>query len=114
MTRVKRGTKAKQRRKKILNAAKGYYGGRHRLFKTAKETVHRALTFSYRDRKRNKRNFRKLWIIRINAITRTFGLTYNKFIYKIKQANININRKILADMAIHDIDGFKKIIKSIL
>jgi len=111
MTRVKRGFKARRRRKKILKLASGYYGGRSRLFKTAKESVERALSFAYRDRRVKKRNFRKLWITRINAALRLKGLNYSVFMCKLKKANIKINRKILAELAVLDIAAFEAIVK---
>ena len=109
MPRVKRGFKARQRRKKILKAAKGYRGGQGTLFKTATISVNRARMFAYRDRRVRKRDFRRLWIIRINAAARENGLSYSKFMGGLHQAGIDIDRKILADMAINDPAGFSRV-----
>ncbi len=107
--RVKRGYKAKNRRKKILKLAKGFRGGRGKLFRTAADAVDKALVYAYRDRKQKKRNFRKLWIARINAASRMNGLSYSKFIHGLKLANIELDRKVLAELAISDPAGFTKI-----
>jgi large subunit ribosomal protein L20 len=104
--RVKRGKTAHRRHKKFLALAKGYRGSRSKLYRTARETVERALCFAYRDRKQKKRMFRKLWIIRINAGVREYGLTYNRFMHGLKVAEINLNRKALADMAVYEKDAF--------
>lgn len=109
MPRVKRGFKARRRRNKILAMAKGYRHGRRRLFKNAKETVFRALAFSYRDRRTRKRDFRKLWIQRINAGSRRCGLPYSRLIHGLKLASIEIDRKVLADLAVTDFDAFTMI-----
>jgi large subunit ribosomal protein L20 len=109
MPRAKGGPKTRQRRKKVLKAAKGYWGGRHRLFRTARETVKRAGAYAYRDRRARKREFRGLWIQRINAAVRTLGLSYNMFIYGLKQAGLELDRKILADMAVGDPTTFAKL-----
>ena len=111
MPRVKRGPRARRRRKKILRAAKGYVGGRRRLYKNAKETVHRAWQFAYRDRRQRKRDFRRLWITRINAAARQQGLVYSRFIHGLKRAGVQLDRKILADMAVFDEPGFAKLVK---
>jgi len=111
--RVKRGFKARRRRKKILKLAKGYRGGLSRQFKTASVAVKRALAYAYRDRKVRKREFRRLWIVRINAAVRQFGLTYSKFMGMLKKAGIELNRKVLADMAVNDPDGFAKLVSSV-
>lgn len=100
MIRVKRGPRGKIRRKRILKLASGYFGTRNRLFRVAKETVQRALCYAYRDRKCRKRNYRKLWIIRINAYVRKHDLNYNNFIFLLKKSNILLNRKTLAYMII--------------
>jgi large subunit ribosomal protein L20 len=92
-----------------LALAKGYRGGRSKLYRTARETVERALCFAYRDRKQKKRAFRKLWIVRINAGVRQYGLTYNRFMHGLKLAEINLNRKALADMAVYEKDAFAKL-----
>lgn len=112
MPRVKRGVTAHRRKKKILKMAKGYRGSRSKLYRTAKETVERALKFSYRDRKVRKREFRKLWIIRINAAVRPHGLSYSRFMHLLNSANIVIDRKVLADLAVNDPEGFAQIVET--
>lgn len=112
MPRVKRGTKARRRRKKILKAAKGYYGGRRRLYKNAKETVHRAWAYAYRDRRQRKRQFRRLWITRINAAARQNGLSYSKLMGGLNKAGVELDRKVLADMAVFDPKGFTKVVET--
>ena len=107
--RVKRGFKARKRRKKILKLAKGYRGGRSKLFRTAADAVDKALMYAYRDRKVRKRDFRKLWIARINAATRMNDLSYSKFIHGLKLAGIELDRKVLAELAISDPAGFTQI-----
>lgn len=108
--RVKGGSVTKQRRKKILKRAKGYFGSKHLLFKTAKEQVMHSLNYAYVDRRLIKRDFRKLWIKRINAACRMFDINYSTFMHGLKVAQININRKMLSEIAIHDIDGFAKLV----
>ena len=110
MPRVKRGPKARRRRKKVLRAAKGYIGGRRRLYKNAKETVHRAWAYAYRDRRVRKRDFRRLWIARINAASRQHGMPYSKFMGGLNKAGVELDRKILADMAVFDSAGFGKMV----
>lgn len=100
MTRVKGGSVAKNRRRKVLKSAKGYFGSKHRLFKTAQEQTFHSGAYAYRDRKQNKRNFRKLWITRINAACRMNDISYSKFINGLSKAGIEINRKILSEVAI--------------
>jgi len=107
--RVKRGFKAKRRRKKILKLAKGHRGGRSKLFRTAADAVDKALMYAYRDRKARKRDFRRLWITRLNAATRMNNLSYSKFIHGLKRAGINLDRKVLAELAISDPSGFAQI-----
>ncbi|MBW2664599.1 MAG: 50S ribosomal protein L20 [Deltaproteobacteria bacterium] len=107
--RVKRGFKANRRRKKILKLAKGYRGGRSKLFRTAINAVDKALMYAYRDRKARKRDFRRLWIARINAAARMNNLSYSKFIHGLKLANIEIDRKVLAELAVSDPSGFTRI-----
>jgi large subunit ribosomal protein L20 len=107
--RVKRGFKAKRRRKKILKLAKGHRGGRSKLFRTAADAVDKALMYAYRDRKARKRDFRKLWITRINAAARMNDLSYSKFIHGLKLAGVNLDRKVLAELAISDPFGFAQI-----
>ena len=102
MTRVKGGTVSKTRRRKVLKEAKGYFGSKHRLYKTAQEQLFHSGAYAYRDRKANKRNFRKLWITRINAAARQNGLSYSKLMHGLKVAGIDMNRKMLADIAYND------------
>lgn len=109
MPRTRNAVASRARKKRILKAAKGYRGGRHSLYRTARETVERALVFAYRDRRQRKREFRKLWIARINAAARINGLSYNRFIDGLKKADVDINRKILADMAVNDASGFSQL-----
>lgn len=111
MPRTKRGPIARKRRKKILKLAKGYFGSKSKLFKTAKQQVMKSLQYAYRDRRQRKRDFRKLWIARINAAARSEGLTYSRFINGLKKADVEINRKMLADMAIHDKAGFDRLVQ---
>jgi large subunit ribosomal protein L20 len=107
--RVKRGYKARKRRKKVLKLAKGYRGGRSKLFRTAADAVDKALMYAYRDRRVRKRDFRKLWIIRINAAAHMNDLSYSKLMHGLKLANIEIDRKVLAELAISDPSGFAQI-----
>ena len=107
--RIKRGFKARRRRKKVLKLAKGFRGGRSKLFRTAADAVDKALMYSYRDRRRRKRDFRRLWITRINAASRLNALPYSKFIRGLKLAGIELDRKVLAELAISDPTGFAKI-----
>ena len=107
--RVKRGYKARKRRKKVLKLAKGHRGGRSKLFRTAADAVDKALMYAYRDRKVRKRDFRKLWIIRINAAAHMNDLSYSKLMHGLKLANIEIDRKVLAELAISDPSGFTQI-----
>ena len=109
MARVKGGGQARKRRKKILKLAKGYYGSKHRLYKTANEQVMKSLQYAYRDRRQRKRDFRKLWITRINAAARMNGLSYSKFMHGLKLANVDMNRKMLAQIAISDAKAFTQI-----
>ena len=109
MARVKGGTVTRKRRKKTLKLAKGYYGSKHTLFKTAKEQVMNSYNYAYRDRRQKKRDFRKLWIARINAAARINGLSYSKFMYGLKLAEVDLNRKVLSEMAINDAEGFAKL-----
>lgn len=109
MPRAKGGPKTRHRRKKVMKKAKGYFGGRRKLFRTAKETVLRAGAFAYRDRKQKKRRARALWIIRVNAACRQVGLSYSVFMAGLKRAGIALDRKILADLAVNDPTGFAKL-----
>ncbi|HEC99850.1 MAG TPA: 50S ribosomal protein L20 [Proteobacteria bacterium] len=111
MPRTKRGFKARRRRNKVLALAKGYWGRRSRIFRTAKEAVDRALTYAYRDRRVRKREFRALWIARINAAARLNGLSYSKLMGGLKKTGIELDRKILSDLAISDPACFAKIAK---
>lgn len=107
MPRVKRGTRAVQRRKKVLKLAQGYFGARSRLYRTATEAVNRALQYAYRDRRTKKRDFRRLWIVRINAAARSCGLSYSQLMNGLKKAEVGLDRKMLADLAISDPAAFK-------
>jgi len=109
MPRVKRGFKARRRRNKVLKLAKGYRGARSKLFRSATEAVDRALNYAFRDRRVKKRDFRSLWITRINAASRLNGLSYSKFIFGLKKPNVEIDRKVLADIAVSDPKGFPEI-----
>ena len=102
-----------RRHRKIVKQAKGYYGARKSNFRSAKDAVQKAWQYAYRDRRTNKRNFRRLWIIRINAAVRLQGLSYSKFISALKDKNIELNRKTLAHMAVHDPDGFAEVVNSV-
>ncbi len=107
--RVKRGFKARRRRKKVLKLAKGFRGGRGKLFRTAADAVDKALMYAYRDRRVRKRDFRKLWIARINAAAKLNNLAYSKFIHGLKLAGVELDRKVLAELAISDPSGFSQI-----
>jgi large subunit ribosomal protein L20 len=110
MARVKRGVTAHAKHKKILKAAKGYYGRRKNTIRIAKQAVEKAMQYQYRDRKRRKRSFRALWIQRINAATREHGLTYGRFIEGLTKLGIEVDRKVLADIAVKDADAFKALV----
>ena len=109
MARVKGGLNGKKKHNRVLKLAKGYRGARSKQYRVAKQSVMRALTSSYAGRKERKRQFRQLWIARINAAARINGLSYSKFMYGLKQAGVEMNRKILSDMAINDAEGFAKL-----
>ena len=111
MPRVKGGYVTRQRRKKVLKLAKGYFGSKHTLYKTAHEQVMRSLAYSYRDRKVRKRDFRKLWIQRINAACQLNGMKYSRFINGLNRAGIEVNRKMLAEMAVNDAAGFAQLVE---
>jgi large subunit ribosomal protein L20 len=111
MPRVKRGVAAHRRHKRILRNAKGYYGARHRLIKTAREAVEKAWKYAYRDRKQRKREFRALWIARINAAAREHGLSYSRFMHGLAEAGVEIDRKNLADLAVSDAEAFGELAK---
>jgi len=109
MARVKRGVTARARHKKVLKLAKGYSGARSRVFRVAKQAVTKAGQYAYRDRRQRKRQFRALWIARINAAARMNEMSYSRFINGLKKANVMIDRKVLADIAVYDKDGFSRI-----
>jgi large subunit ribosomal protein L20 len=111
MARVKRGVTARARHKKILKLAKGYYGARSRVYRVAKQAVIKAGQYAYRDRKQKKRQFRALWIVRINAAARLCGISYSRMINGLTKANVAIDRKVLADLAVRDMDAFAEIAK---
>ncbi len=108
--RVKRGVTARKRHKKYLKLAKGYWGRKHLLYKTAREAVEKALKYSYRDRRARKRDFRSLWVVRINAQAREYGLSYSNLIAGLKKAKIEINRKMLAELAINQPSDFQRLV----
>ena len=110
MARVKRGVTARAAHKKIVKAAKGYFGRRKNTFRSAVQAVEKAGQYAYRDRRTKKRNFRALWIQRINAATRELGLTYGRFIHGLGKAGIEVDRKVLADLAVHDPQGFAALV----
>ncbi len=112
MPRAKRGFKARRRRNKVLKLAKGYYGGKSRLFRTATEAVDRALKYAYRDRRAKKRSFRGLWIARINAAVRMHDMSYSRFMHGLQVAGIGLDRKVLAEMAVSDPAGFSKVVEA--
>ncbi len=109
MARTKHSVTSHKRKKKIMKQAKGFTAGRGKLYRTAKEAVDRSLAYAFRDRRTRKRDFRKLWIARINAAARLNGMSYSRFINGLKKSNIEINRKVLAEMAVNDSEGFSKL-----
>ena len=111
MTRVKSGVQTKRRHKKVLKEASGYFGSKHRLYKTAKEQLMHSSVYAYRDRRQKKREFRKLWITRINAACRMNDISYSKFIDGLNKAGIEVNRKMLSEIAINDLDAFKELVE---
>ena len=111
MARIKRSLNARKKHRKVLKQAKGYYGAKSKLFKVANQAIMKSMTYAFIGRKRKKRDFRSLWIARINAGTRQYGLSYSKFMYGLKKNNINMNRKMLSEMAINDPEGFKKLVE---
>ena len=111
MPRVKRGVQARARHKKVLKQAKGYYGARSRVFRVAKQAVIKAGQYAYRDRRQRKRQFRALWIARINAAARINGLSYSRLISGLKKANVEIDRKVLADLAVHQQAAFSAVVE---
>ena len=102
---------SRRRRKRVLKSAKGFFGGRRKLFRTANETINRAMSYATRDRKQRKRQFRRLWIVRVNAACRELGTTYSKFIAGLNKSGVSIDRKSLAELAVHDKEAFKKIVE---
>ena len=113
MSRVKGALRTRARHKKIIKLAKGYFGGKSKLFRIANQAVMKSLSYAYRDRKAKKRDFRSLWISRINAAARINGLSYSRFMNGLKKAGITLNRKVLADMAINDAAGFAQLVNAI-
>lgn len=111
MARVKKAVNAKKKHKKVLKLAKGYYGAKSKIFRPANQQVMKSLSYAYVGRKLKKRDFRKLWIARINAATRMNGMSYSRFINGLKKANVDINRKVLSEMAIHDPQGFSALVE---
>ncbi|KIH77396.1 LSU ribosomal protein L20P [Geoalkalibacter ferrihydriticus] len=111
MPRVKRGFKARRRRNKVLKLAKGYRGARSKLFRSATEAVDRALNYAFRDRRVRKRDFRALWIARINAASRDNGLSYSRLVHGLKKAEVGLDRKILAQLAVEDPTGFSRVVE---
>jgi len=111
MARIKGGMNAKAKHNKVLKLAKGYRGARSKQYRIAKQSVMRGLAMAYRGRKERKRQFRRLWIARINAATRMNNLSYSKFMFGLKKADININRKMLSEMAVNDYEGFQKLVE---
>ena len=111
MPRVKGGPKTRERRRNRLKMAKGYFGGKHRLFRTATEAVDKSLLYAYRDRRQKKRDFRRLWITRISAAVREEGISYSRFLEGLKKAGVLLNRKMLADLAVNDAAGFSKVVQ---
>lgn len=113
MSRVKGALRTRARHKKVLKLAKGYFGGKSKLFRIANQAVMKSLSYAYRDRKAKKRDFRSLWISRINAAARINGLSYSRFMNGLKKAGIALNRKVLADMALNDAAGFAQLVNAI-
>ena len=109
MPRTKGGVVSRRRRNRVLKQAKGFFGSKHCLYKVANQQVMKSLVYAYRDRKNNKRNFRKLWIVRINAASRALGLSYNQLMHGLKLANVDINRKMLADLSVNDAAMFENL-----
>jgi len=111
MPRVTRGARGARKRKRILKMAEGYQGARGRLLRSARHAVERALQYAYRDRRVRKREFRSLWIVRINAAARTHDITYSRFMEGLRKANVTLDRKVLADIAVHDAEGFAHLVQ---
>ena len=113
MSRVKGALRTRARHKKILKLAKGYFGGKSKLYRIANQAVMKSLSYAYRDRKAKKRDFRQLWIARINAAARINGMSYSRFMNGLRKAGISLNRKVLADMAINDAQGFAQLVNNV-
>lgn len=113
MPRSTNAVASRARRKKIMKLAKGYYGRRKNVWTVAKNAVEKGLVYAYRDRRAKKRNFRKLWIVRINAAARMHGMSYSQFMGKLKKSNIDLNRKVLADLAVHNPEAFKAVVDKV-
>jgi len=113
MSRVKSGLRKRARHKKVLKLAKGYFGGKSKLFRIANQAVMKSQIYAYRDRRAKKRDFRKLWITRINAAARLNGMSYSRFMSGLRKAGINLNRKVLADMAVNDAQAFAQLVESV-
>ncbi len=113
MPRVKRGPRKKERRKKILKLAKGYWGAKSRNYRTAKEAVEKSLLYAYRDRRQRKRDFRRLWIIRIKAATEAQGLSYSRFIFGLKKLKVELDRRMLADLAVRQPETFHRVVEQV-
>ncbi|NSW89627.1 MAG: 50S ribosomal protein L20 [Firmicutes bacterium] len=113
MARVKGGVRTRARHKKVLKLAKGYFGGKSKLYRIANQAVMKSLFYAYRDRRAKKRDFRKLWITRINAAARMNGMNYSRFMNGLKKAGINLNRKVLADMAVNDFEAFSQLVNQV-
>lgn len=113
MSRVKGAVRTRARHKKILKLAKGYFGGKSKLFRIANQAVMKSLSYAFRDRKAKKRDFRQLWISRINAAARANGMSYSRFMNSLKKAGVNLNRKVLADMAVNDEQAFTQLVNSV-
>lgn len=111
MARVKRAVHARKKRKKVMDMASGYYGQKSRSYRKAKEQLLKSLSYSYRDRRQKKREFRRLWIVRINAACREYGISYSQFIHGLKQADVEIDRKMLADLAVNDTEAFAALVE---
>ena len=112
MPRARHGVAAHQKRRKVLKRAEGTWGGRHRLYTVARDTVKRSMAFATRDRKVRKRDFRRLWVVRINAACRAEGLSYSNFIKGLKEAKVGLDRKVLAEIALHDAEAFQELVKT--
>lgn len=113
MSRVKGAMRTRARHKKIIKLARGYFGGKSKLFRIANQAVMKSLSYAYRDRKARKRDFRQLWITRINAAARLNGMSYSRFMNSLRKAGIGLNRKVLADMAVNDAEGFAQLVNSV-